>query len=109
MLVSNAYIDLSNNYLSTNISSFCTIPFRPTVLLRGNCFDFTVYPSACTAEEQRTAADCAAFCGLSSSSPACGGKGVCYLDGPSSVATCSCQAKYFTSADNVGSCVPASE
>ncbi|CAI5504482.1 unnamed protein product, partial [Closterium sp. Naga37s-1] len=77
--------DLSDNYLSGVVSA----PNCQRHIIAANCFA----PSkACSPELQRPAAQCMAFCGISPTTAACGGRGVCYPDGPSLVPTCSCGA-----------------
>ncbi|CAI5498435.1 unnamed protein product, partial [Closterium sp. Naga37s-1] len=77
------YLGLSDNYLSGQlIAENCR-----QGLIDANCFTQT---KACRPELQRPAAQCTAFCGISKTTAACGGHGVCYPDGPSLVPTCSC-------------------
>ncbi|GJP55204.1 hypothetical protein CLOM_g14179, partial [Closterium sp. NIES-68] len=77
-------VDVSNNYLSGVLSG----PVCNEYNLGANCF--TVYNS-CSKWAQRPAAQCAAFCGINSTTAACGGLATCYPDGPSLVPTCECQ------------------
>ncbi|CAI5463008.1 unnamed protein product, partial [Closterium sp. Yama58-4] len=81
-------VDLSDNYLSGVVSA----PDCQRHSIAANCFT----PSkTCNPELQRPAAQCIAFCGISSTTAACGGRGVCYPDGPSLVPTCLCGAGFL--------------
>ncbi|CAI5463026.1 unnamed protein product [Closterium sp. Yama58-4] len=78
-------VDLADNYLSGVVSaSDCR-----RLNIAANCFSPT---KACRPALQRPAAQCTAFCGISPTTSACGGRGVCYPDGPSLVPTCLCDA-----------------
>ncbi|CAI5949037.1 unnamed protein product [Closterium sp. NIES-64] len=79
--------DLSNNYLSgvmRRSEANCSIHN-----IVANCF---AQEKAC-GQLQRPPAQCLAFCGVSPTTAACGGRGVCYPDGPSLVPTCLCGAR----------------
>ncbi|CAI5498464.1 unnamed protein product [Closterium sp. Naga37s-1] len=81
-------VDLSDNYLSGVVSA----PDCQRYSIAANCFT----PSkTCNPELQRPAAQCIAFCGISPTTAACGGRGVCYPDGPSLVPTCLCGAGFL--------------
>ncbi|CAI5463000.1 unnamed protein product, partial [Closterium sp. Yama58-4] len=81
----NSQADLTDNYLSGVVSA----PDCRRLNIVANCFA----PSkACRPAMQRPAAQCMAFCGISPTAFACGGRGVCYPDGPSLVPTCLCDA-----------------
>ncbi|CAI5535162.1 unnamed protein product [Closterium sp. Naga37s-1] len=82
--LSGIQADLSNNYLSGAVRRpDCR---RHTIV--ANCF---TKRKAC-GDLQRPPAQCLAFCGISPTTAACGGRGVCYPDGPSLVPTCLCGA-----------------
>ncbi|GJP75339.1 hypothetical protein CLOP_g5790 [Closterium sp. NIES-67] len=84
-----ALVDLSSNYLTGRLQkSDCS----QWLTLVANCF--TPNNKDCRSAVQRPAAECAAFCGVSGSSAACSGHGMCYPDGPSLVPTCSCDLGY---------------
>ncbi|CAI5969451.1 unnamed protein product [Closterium sp. NIES-64] len=75
-------VDLSDNYLSgVALAADCK---RHSIA--ANCFT----PSKnCVRELQRPAAQCIAFCGISPTTAACGGRGLCYPDRPSLSGTAS--------------------
>ncbi|CAI5507735.1 unnamed protein product [Closterium sp. Naga37s-1] len=87
---SSGTADLSSNYLSGTLTE------PPSdVSLGANCF--TASPAGATwLEEQRPEAACRAFCGISmrADAAACGGRGVCYPDGPSLAPTCLCDTGF---------------
>ncbi|CAI5498455.1 unnamed protein product [Closterium sp. Naga37s-1] len=75
------------------------------ITYHSNCADTPAQGLACAADSpQKTDAVCSAFCGVSPSSPACNGHGVCFLDGPSSTPTCICDEN-FVIGEYHGSCV----
>ncbi|CAI5462063.1 unnamed protein product [Closterium sp. Yama58-4] len=103
------YADLSNNYFSGPVAG---LPWLKLILnsnylagsldtsisnystFSGNCFTQSMCPRTlpnCPLGQQRTATECAAFCG--GVNP-CDGNGICYPDGPSLVPTCLCQPGY---------------
>ncbi|GJP36725.1 hypothetical protein CLOM_g21201 [Closterium sp. NIES-68] len=75
------FSDLSSNYLTGLLSS----PECERHTLFANCL---TPHEECSFQVQRPAAACAAFCGVSNTSAACGGSGMCYPDGPGLVPTC---------------------
>ncbi|CAI5510917.1 unnamed protein product [Closterium sp. Naga37s-1] len=89
-----AAADLSSNYLSGALTE------QPSDDAVGaNCF--TSSPAGATwLPEQRPEAVCRAFCGISmranaaAAGAACGGRGLCYPDGPSLAPTCLCDAGF---------------
>ncbi|CAI5534934.1 unnamed protein product, partial [Closterium sp. Naga37s-1] len=103
------YADLSNNYFSGPVaglpwsklvssSNYLAGPLDTSVSnyssFAANCFTQSMCPRTqpnCPLGQQRTAAECAAFCG--GVNP-CDGSGICYPDGPSLVPTCLCQPGY---------------
>ncbi|CAI7884263.1 unnamed protein product [Closterium sp. NIES-54] len=96
---------LDNNYLSEGFSSPppCTQGY---ITYRSNCAAPPTAGLACGADEiQKADPVCAAFCGVSPTSPACNGHGVCFLDGPSNTPTCLCDENYVVG-ELPGNCVP---
>ncbi|CAI5535171.1 unnamed protein product, partial [Closterium sp. Naga37s-1] len=86
--LSGTKADLSSNYLSgvmRGSEANCSIHS-----IVANCF---TQEKAC-GQLQRPPAQCLAFCGVSPTTAACGGRGVCYPDGPSLVPTCLCGARF---------------
>ncbi|CAI5498511.1 unnamed protein product, partial [Closterium sp. Naga37s-1] len=81
-------VDVSSNYLSGVVSA----PDCSRLNIAANCF---APNKACSPALQRPAAQCTAFCGVSPTTAACGGRGVCYPDGPSLVPTCLCGAGFL--------------
>ncbi|CAI5462989.1 unnamed protein product [Closterium sp. Yama58-4] len=79
--------ELSSNYLSGLVPG----PDCLRHTITANCF---AQNKACRPALQRPAAQCTAFCGISPTTAACGGRGVCYPDGPSVVPTCLCGAGF---------------
>ncbi|CAI5498428.1 unnamed protein product [Closterium sp. Naga37s-1] len=79
--------DLSSNYLSGLVPG----PDCLRHSITANCF---AQNKACRPPLQRPPAQCTAFCGISSTTAACGSRGVCYPDGPSLVPTCLCGAGF---------------
>ncbi|GJP46922.1 hypothetical protein CLOM_g6167 [Closterium sp. NIES-68] len=104
---------LDNNYFSSAFPSQPPCPDGAIVTTRSNCAvgkdGSTAAPSfSCPpggADPQRRPEVCRAFCGLTNESLPCGGHGVCFFDGPSSVPTCACDDG-FTNGGVAGSCVP---
>ncbi|GJP35581.1 hypothetical protein CLOM_g20083 [Closterium sp. NIES-68] len=76
--------DVSSNYLTGGLTTSECLS-RTT---SANCFTL---PKSCNSTMQRPAAECEAFCNVSSSTGACSGRGMCYPNGPSLVPTCMCQ------------------
>ncbi|CAI5467542.1 unnamed protein product [Closterium sp. Yama58-4] len=95
---------LDNNYLSQGFSSPPPCE-QGYFTFGGNCADAPAQGLVCGDSPQKTDAVCAAFCGVSPTSPACNGHGVCFLDGPSNTPTCLCDDN-FVVGEYLGSCVP---
>ncbi|CAI5982864.1 unnamed protein product, partial [Closterium sp. NIES-65] len=96
---------LDNNYLSEGFSSPPPCE-QGYITYHSNCADVPAEGLACATDETQRAEDvCAAFCSVSSTSPACNGHGVCFLDGPSNTPTCLCDDN-FVIGEFPGSCVP---
>ncbi|CAI7898250.1 unnamed protein product, partial [Closterium sp. NIES-54] len=81
-------VDLTDNYLSGVVSA----PDCQRLNIVANCFSPN---KACPPAMQRPVAQCMAFCGISPTASACGGRGVCYPDGPNLVPTCLCYAGFL--------------
>ncbi|CAI5536893.1 unnamed protein product [Closterium sp. Naga37s-1] len=81
----------SSNFFSQDLQeSDCVIQ---EFLLDANCFSIpaATVEGSCAGVDQRPPAACEAFCGIvNSTTPACGGLGVCYPEGPNLVPTCLC-------------------
>ncbi|CAI7779338.1 unnamed protein product [Closterium sp. NIES-53] len=95
---------LDNNYLSQGFSSPPPCG-QGYITYHSNCADDPAPGLFCGPDESQKAEPvCAAFCGVSSTSPACNGHGTCYLDGPSNIPTCLCDDN-FVIGEFPGSCV----
>ncbi|CAI5470345.1 unnamed protein product [Closterium sp. Yama58-4] len=95
---------LDNNYLTQGFSSPPPCE-QGYITYHSNCADDPAPGLFCGLDESQKAEPvCAAFCGVSSTSPACNGHGTCYLDGPSNVPTCLCDDNYVIG-EFPGSCV----
>ncbi|CAI5488325.1 unnamed protein product, partial [Closterium sp. Naga37s-1] len=95
---------LDSNYFNEGFSSPPPCE-QGYITYRGNCADTPAQDLVCGDSPQKTDAVCAAFCGVSPTSPACNGHGVCVLDGPSNTPTCLCDEN-FVVGEYTGSCVP---
>ncbi|CAI5988498.1 unnamed protein product, partial [Closterium sp. NIES-64] len=96
---------LDNNYLSQGFSSPPPCG-QGYITYHSNCAGDPAPGLFCGPDESQKAEPvCAAFCGVSSTSPACNGHGTCYLDGPNNVPTCLCDDN-FVIGKFPGSCVP---
>ncbi|CAI5517875.1 unnamed protein product [Closterium sp. Naga37s-1] len=72
-----------------------------------NCL--TPYNGICgLVYQQRSAADCAAFCGLEvgATGPLCGGHGYCSWNTVTGARECVCDPNYMVSSSNTNACVP---
>ncbi|CAI5996512.1 unnamed protein product [Closterium sp. NIES-65] len=111
--ISLAFLDVSRNYLTGRVlypampgysknhysSNFFSQDLQESdcviqeFLLDANCFSIpaAAVEGSCAGVDQRPPAACEAFCGIvNSTTPACGGLGVCYPEGPNLVPTCLC-------------------
>ncbi|CAI6005594.1 unnamed protein product, partial [Closterium sp. NIES-65] len=93
---------LDSNFFSCGFSSppDCT---QTIIAVQANCLGATDVPP-CPMDPQRVLEVCASFCGLSPSSPACAGHGVCFYSGPSRIPTCACNTGY-ANGELSGTCV----
>ncbi|CAI5982899.1 unnamed protein product [Closterium sp. NIES-65] len=95
---------LDSNYFNEGFSSPPPCD-QAYITYSGNCAATPAQGLVCGDSSQKTDAVCAAFCGVSPTSPACNGHGVCFLDGPSNTPTCLCDEN-FVVGEYTGSCVP---
>ncbi|CAI5510916.1 unnamed protein product, partial [Closterium sp. Naga37s-1] len=100
-----AYIVVDNFFSHGQVKfSNCSAVTWNTYL---NCL--TPYNGICgLVYQQRSAADCAAFCGLEvgATGPLCGGHGYCSRNTFTGAGECVCDPNYMVSSSNTNTCVP---
>ncbi|CAI5462998.1 unnamed protein product, partial [Closterium sp. Yama58-4] len=94
---------LDKNYLTEGFTSPPPCG-QAYITYQSNCADTPAEGLACEDSTQKTDPVCSAFCGVSPTSPACNGHGVCFLDGPSNTPKCLCDEN-FVIGEFPGSCV----
>ncbi|GJP42034.1 hypothetical protein CLOM_g1633 [Closterium sp. NIES-68] len=102
---------MKNYVVANNFFSHGQVKFSNCSAVKWNTYSncLSKYLGICRlAYAQKSAAECAAFCGLEvgATGPVCGGHGYCLVNPSTGASECVCDPNYMLSSSNSNACVP---